>query len=112
MGFSKFNKGTIDWGIDTKDWKYKKCADLKLDTTYAFKGCFITADNGYGKGAVIISDGILVNAPQYFVDTVREIIADADSLEQIKSGHAGFKLSTYENKQKKLCFRIILVDVE
>ncbi len=112
MGFSKFNKGTIDWEVDTKDWPYKKCSDLKVDTLYPFKGCFITADNGYGKGAVIISDGILVNVPQHFVDTARDIMADEEAVAQIKAGHAGFKLGTYENKQKKVCYRVTLVDVE
>ena len=82
MGISKFNKGNkIDWGIDTKSMPFKKTSEVELNKTYELKGCFITHDRGYGKGAVIISD--------------------PEAVEEIKSGKCGFVVTSFISEKFK-----------
>ena len=75
MGISKFNKGNkINWGIDTKSLPFKKTSEVELNKTYDLKGCFITPDKGFGKGAVLISDRFLLNIPARYADYINNII--------------------------------------
>lgn len=111
MALSNLNHASNhEWSIDTTDFKYVKCAELELGKNYPLRGCFITKDNGYGKGAVFITDDCLVNVPQANVDIIEEINKNEEYIEQIETGHAAFVLSTYENKQKKICYDVKLID--
>lgn len=108
---SKFNKGGIDWEVDTKDLKFKKTSDLEIGKQYDFLGCYVSKDNGYGEGAVIISKDFQLNAPGYFIDTVREIRSDASAVADIKAGKLAFKVETYvSEKFKRTGYRIVLID--
>lgn len=99
MGISRHNKfKAIDWGVNTDGWQFKKVAELIPNEVYPVKGCFITGDNGYGEGAVLISNGYLVNIPPRYVEIVREIMNSADDIEQIKSGKCGFRYSEFTPK--------------
>lgn len=106
---SKFNsKKSVDWGVNTEGYVFKKTSELKLNTSYAFKGCYVSADNGFGEGAVIITDGFFVNCPQRMVKTIKEILDDAEAVEEIKAGKETFHVETYFNKkQKKELFDIV-----
>ena len=106
---SKFNsKKSVDWGVNTEGYVFKKASDLKLDTHYSVKGLYISADNGFGEGAVIITDGFMVNCPQRMVETFKKILDDAEAVEQIKAGKETFHVETYFNKkQKKELFDIV-----
>lgn len=101
MSLSKFNKSfnKVEWGIDTKSLPFKKCSELEIGKEYPLRGCFVTPDRGYGLGAVLITDGYLVNIPNRHVDDIKSICEDAEAVEQIKSGHAGFVVGTFESKQ-------------
>ena len=63
-------KGGIDWGVDTKNMEFVKCAEMPQGTTLKLHGVFITPDNGYGRGAVAILDDTLMNMPQRYVEVV------------------------------------------
>ena len=112
MGISKFNKGNkIDWGIDTKSLPFKKTSEVELNKMYDLKGCFITPDRGYGKGAVLISDGFLLNIPARYVDDINNIIADAETVENIKAGKCGFIVTSFiSEKFKRTGYSIEFVD--
>lgn len=103
MGISKFNTGatSIDWGIDTQDMKYKKTSQVQLNTEYNLRGFYVTPDNGYGKGAVLISDDFLLNAPSRFADIISNMLADQEVVEAVKAGKCAFKVYTFESKQFK-----------
>ena len=112
MGLSKFNKAVNHkWSINTDGFEYKKPAEMPLDTQITLKGCFITPDKGYGKGGVFITDKEYLNLPQRYTEVVEDILKDDESISQIESGHAAFTVSTYLNKQKKLCYSISLLDI-
>lgn len=112
MGISKFNKGNkIDWGIDTKSLPFKKTSEVELNKTYNLKGCFITPDKGFGKGAVLISDGFLLNIPARYVDDINGIVADAETVEDIKAGKCGFIVTSFiSEKFKRTGYSIEFID--
>lgn len=106
---SKYNsKRSVDWGVDTTGYVFKKAADLKKDIKYPVRGLYISSDNGFGEGAVIITDGFMVNCPQRMVETFKKILDDAEAVEDIKAGKETFHVETYYNKkQKKDLFDIV-----
>lgn len=106
---SKFNtKKSVDWGVNTEGYVFKKASDLKLETKYSVKGLYISSDNGFGEGAVIITDGFMVNCPQRMVETFKKILNDPEAVEEIKAGKETFHVETYYNKkQKKDLFDIV-----
>lgn len=90
----------INWGVDTKDFKFVKALDLVEGQKYPFKGCFVTDDKkGYGESGVIISDGILVNVPEYFIDKIKDICLDPECIEDIKAGVAEFAITKAKSKK-------------
>lgn len=116
---SSKSKRQVNWGIDTKDAPYVKAAELKEGEIYNLHGAFLTADNGYGIGAVLITDVdgevTLVNAPAATVEIVKEILEDTEIQESIKEGNEAFKVRSYMNnklKKAKKCFAIDFVEAE
>lgn len=114
MGFAdRFNKGKkIDWKVNTEGWEFKKCKDMTLNTVFPMKGCYVTKDNGYGEGGVIIANGYMVNAPQSFVATIKELMADEEAIQYIIDGHMGFEVQSFvSDKFKRTGYRIVLTDM-
>ena len=102
MGISKFNKGNkIDWGIDTKSMPFKKTSEVELNKIHDLKGCFITPDRGFGEGAVLISDGFLLNIPARYLDNIKHILSYTETVEEIKSGKCGFVVTSFISKKFK-----------
>lgn len=100
MGLGKHNKGTgVNWGIETKGWEFKKISELEPNKDYILKGCFITPDRGYGEGAVLISDGFLVNISARYIDTVLDIQRDQEAVQEIKEGRGRFHYYKYKSER-------------
>ena len=112
MGISKFNKGNkINWGIDTKSLPFKKTSEVELNKIYDLKGCFITPDRGYGGGAVLITDGFLLNIPDRYIDNINNIMSDPETVEDIKAGKCGFIVTSFiSEKFKRTGYSIEFVD--
>ena len=102
MSFADFNTTfeTIDWGVDTTDFEYKKCEEF-VGTEVHVRGLFITPDKGYGLGAVAITDDCLLNLPQRYVDVVKNVLADDEAVEEIKAGKTYFNVTTFDSKKYK-----------
>lgn len=102
MAITKFNKGnSIDWNYKTEGFDFKKPSEMALDTVFPIHGVFTTPDNGYGVGGVVILDDCLLNAPAHDVDTIKAILADDETVEEIKAGKCGVKVTTYTSKKFK-----------
>lgn len=99
MAITKFNHGNvIDWGINTEGFPFKKLKDLPEGTTFRLRGCFVSPDNGYGPGAVLITDTENINIPQRYVDTINDIRNDPEAVQEIKDGKAGFHYVTFKSR--------------
>lgn len=113
---SNLNRNIINWEIDTKGLTFVKANELPLNVEFPFLGCWVSPDNGYGEGGVIISeiDGEkkLVNAPKSFVGSIKLLRQTEAYVEQIKTRKLNFKVETFDTKFKRKGYSIKLVDVE
>lgn len=99
MGISKFNRNkSVNWDIDTEGFEYYKLSNLRACEVYPLCGMFISKDNGYGEGAVLISKSFFVNIPERYVDIVKAIMSDAESVADIKAGKCGFRYTEFTSK--------------
>lgn len=116
MSFAtKFNKGQ-SFNIDTRDFKYVKMSELYAergaDATNYVDGMFIhTSKLGTQPVFIDTANKILVNAPSYLVDTVREILNDPEAVNDIKTGKVGYKIREYDSHGKK-CYAVEWVDIQ
>lgn len=111
---NKFNKGGIDWGIDTKDLEYRDLKEYKEGDVITIKGLFINKKGNYDDHPVAIIDGALLDLPAHLNDAALEILADNEVVEAIKAGKVGVKIRSYDaNKYgKKDCRSVEWIDIE
>lgn len=98
MSLKKYNKTGINWGIETDGFAYVKLAELEEGKIYPLRGMFVTPDNGFGEGAVLITDSCMVNIPQRYVQMINEIRASKEDVEEIIAGKCGFHYETFTSK--------------
>ena len=122
MSFAKkHKKGTIDWGIDTKDFEYFKLSDLfemnGADVTYTLRGVFVNRNKPekqlkeFGASPVGILDDRLINLPNHMLSEIEDILKDEEDIESIMNGEAVFKIRQYES-HAKTCYSIDWQEVE
>ena len=113
---SKFNKTTF--GIDTTDFQYIKLSDIYTsesdggkDVIHKINGIYVHKSQ-FGVSSVIIDEENmrLVNLPSHTTETVREILADDDAVQNIKDGKVGYTIYEYESHGKK-CYSISFIDL-
>lgn len=84
-----------------ESFKYLNLAELAnaygLEQVHKVNALYINTKGRYGDSPVIATDYELVNAPQHLLDTVKEVLADGESISMINRGNVGFKLYTYAN---------------
>lgn len=108
----KFNK--TSFGIDTKEFVYVKLADVAAnsseDEVHPINGMWVHASQ-LGDSPVIIDAQAkrLVNLPSHLGETVREILADSEAVDAIKSDKVGYTIYTYES-HGKTCYGINFVN--
>lgn len=118
MSFAgKYNKGNRIFDIDTKDFAFAKLEDLFATSKYAvhkIDGLYINDGGKYKPHpvAVVAESALLVDLPSHMTDTVKEALADAESINLIKKGHVGFKVRQYTDKTYgKTCYSAEWVDL-
>jgi hypothetical protein len=111
---NRFNKGTIDWGIDTKDMKYIKLSEFKEGDIVQVKGLFINNKGNFEPHPVAISENGLIDLPMHQTETVNEILASPEVVEAIKQGKVAFKVRIYNavKYSNKECYSVEWVDME
>lgn len=94
--------------FDSSALPYIKVRDLEPGKSYPLRSMFITPDNGYGEGAVLVTDFANVNVPQRYVDTIRGVWDDPESVDQVNRGEGSFHYVVgYSKKFKKETYDII-----
>lgn len=91
MSISNYNSKGKQFVVDNSDFPFIKLRDLVPGREYPLFGCFVTKDNGYGEGAVLITADNNVNIPNRYVDKIRSFQNDPDVIDQINEGKAAFK---------------------
>lgn len=108
----KFNK--TSFGIDTKDFEYIKLAQVAADSApdeiHPINGIWVHP-SALGDSPVIIDAQAkkLVNLPSHLGETVREILANTEAVDAIKTGKVGYTIYQYES-HNKTCYGINFVN--
>lgn len=101
MSITKFNHKEYAFDYDLKQVKeWKKCKDL-IGQTVRVKviGTHASENKKYGDSVFMVTwDNIGINLPTWYADTVKEILADEESVNDIKSGKVLAKFSKYQTK--------------
>jgi len=114
MSFAnKYNKNTeLLFNINCDGFDYKKLSELDADTTYTLRGVFVSNKSKFGESAVAICDNFFVNLPNHMINTVREILSDAESIDDINNSKVGFTVYQYHSDTyNKDCYSIKFVDI-
>lgn len=107
-----FNRTTF--GIDTKDFEYIKLSEIAVasspDEVHPINGVFVNSSK-LGDSPVVIDVEArkLINMPQHMAETFKEILANTEAVEAIKSGKVGYTIYTYES-HSKTCYGIKFID--
>ena len=116
MGIAKHNRVTVKFTVDTEGFEFKKLGDLydekKPETVFSVYGLYINRKSKFGESPFAASDGYFISLPQHLVDTVKEILADPESIEQMNSAKAGLKIRTYDDDKGITHYTADFVDVE
>lgn len=115
---SKYNKGNVTFEIDIKNFMFVALEELyKRDggkTIFGIDGLYINKKSSFGEHPVAIvgEEEMLVDLPSHMTEDVKAILQDPEAVEAIRSGHVGFIVQEYEQKQfKKTCYGIRWEDV-
>lgn len=103
MSFAnRFNKGK-KFDFDTSKLEFTSLSDLfnnnGADKVYTLRAMFINTKSKYGNTPVFASDDFIVNAPSHMLDTVNEILTDAEAIASINNGKVGFKIYPYKSEK-------------
>ena len=116
--FAELNGGGIDWGIDSKEFPYKKINELDQAGKYVVKGMFINTKKrerelkDYGASVVLILDGVLLSIPNHYETAVRTILDDPEKVTAVKAGKCSIgDFYTYES-HGKTCYAFKWIDNE
>lgn len=106
MGISKHNRsrGKV-FVVDTTGFEYKALGELfdakNPDRTFSVYGAYI--GRFYSKRekrevecCFVASDGYFISLPAHLVETVKEILSDQESIEQMNASEAGLVIRPYE----------------
>lgn len=112
MGISSLNReGGKLFTVDNSEFSYIHIKDLVEGKAYPLFGCFVSKDNGFGEGAVLITAEYNVNVPSRYVQEIREICSRPDWVKQINDGKAAFKYTIgYSEKYKKDMYLLTWID--
>lgn len=115
--FAELNGGGIDWGVDSKNFPYKKINELNPEGKYVVKGCFINRNKSekelkeFGASVVLILDGVLLSCPNHYENAVQSILDDPEKVKGIKAGKCAIgDFYTYES-HGKTCHAFKWLDV-
>ena len=114
MGVSKYNKegNSKRFVVDNSEFPYIKLKELVEGRQYPVLGYFVTKDNGYGEGAVIIIADYNVNIPPRYVKTFKEWQTDPEIDHLINEGKVAFYYSRgWSEKYRVETLNITWVDV-
>ena len=121
MSIAKHNRSRGNrFTVDTTGFEYKMLSDLydakKPNTVFSVYGAYI--GRFYSKRerreiecCFVASDGYFISLPAHLVDTVKEILTDDESCEQMNNSAAGLVIRPYE-KDGETFYSADFVDVE
>ena len=86
--FEKLNKGkrTVREGINTENMEYCKLSNF-IGQTIRVDGFWISDKGNYGKQAVVVGNGWLINMPKRATEQFEAILKNEEMLNAVLDGH-------------------------
>lgn len=112
MGIAnRYNANGKLWNVDNSQFSFIKLKELVENRSYPVFGCFISPDNGFGEGAVLITAEYNVNCPSRYCVLFRQMMADPEAVKQINDGKLYFHYEKfYSEKYKQDGYTIVFED--
>lgn len=114
--FAELNGGGIDWGIESKEFPFKKISELDQGSKYVVKGMYINRNKSekelkeYGASVVLILDGVNLSCPNHYENAVQTILDDPEKVAAVKAGKCLIgDFYTYES-HGKTCYAFKWLD--
>lgn len=102
MSITKFNKTNHFIFKAPEGFKYYSLKDLVkangADMIYPVLALYINNKGRYGAQPLAVTDKFFVNLPSHLVNDVSEMINDRETVDQINSCKAGFRIRSYTNR--------------
>lgn len=110
----KYNKQGI-FGVSTANLPYVKLETLfnenGAEKVYTLQAIYINTRSKFGDAPVAVIENAIVNLPSHMLKQAKDILADNEAIDAIKSGLAGFTVYSYPS-HGKTCYSIKFVDIE
>ena len=107
--YNSTNYERIEWGFDMSEIPFVKRDEMIKNHVYKTRALYISANHGYGVGAVAVIDNVRVNLPAHAVEKVKEIIngeEHEENIRAIKAGELGVEFYEYDTQTRKKCIGI------
>ena len=112
MSFAKKHNKVSFANYDFKGKDFVKLCDLVQGKVYTIRALFINTKSKFGAIPVIGLDECLVDLPQHCMKEVESMLKDADDIQTINDGKAGFSVVTYQDKNDVTRYSVNWEDVE
>lgn len=113
MDFKELNgQSKIDWGIDTKNFHFKKIKDFFDEGIgkVEIKGFFITKSKNFGLQPCAILKDCLLNLPTHKLEVIQKILENPEMVQGVKNGDCWIQFKRFESKYKKTCYTFDFTD--
>lgn len=117
MSVTRFNSDVAKFVFEpAEDFEFKTLGELYKengkDAVYTVRGAYINTKGMYGENPVIVCDDCYVSLPKHLTQTVKEIRADKQLVDDVNNGKVGFEIYEYVQKTyKKTCYSINWLDI-
>lgn len=121
MAFGKkYGRKEAAFHTDTKGRTYYKLSELvngyEADHVFVID-CMYINNGKYGEQAVVgvtdASGNFMVNLPGHLTSDVRTMLQDAEAVEDIRAGRAGFRIYKYTPKgRSNICYSVEWCDAD
>lgn len=113
---SKYSKQAVHFTFDSTGLPYKSLADLYRDNgekhVYPIRAIYINTKGRYGDQALLACDDYIVNLPNHLLSICVQMREDAEAVDAINQGKAGFKIYPYVGNTGNKGFSVNWVDIE
>lgn len=109
---AKYNKGGINWNIDTTNFEYHSLEDAGEGTEIQVRGLYINTKGKFGPSPVLITDHCFYNLPGHMTDTVKNMLQDPELINAIIDGHVAADVRTFiDGTYNRKCWTVDWKDI-
>ena len=116
MSITKYNKATFKKAFENVNLEGKKritLAELYArggSTPIEFKALLLSNKGKYGTSTLVVMDYYTAWLPSHMTETVKEILKDDETVEDIKAGKCAISIKEYE-KEGRVLYSVDFVEV-